>query len=196
MSDYLSRVLADSEDRPAWQAARAHVIGASDAAALSKPESLDRYLLAKLKSGTWQGNAYTVDGNAMEPAMLAWAGVPRNTLLIHSVDEPGFAATPDGIQVLPSGEIVLAEVKRTNKPFKTIPLRYLRQVWWAQYVVGATRTKFIWAEHGGDFELTNIDPHIKIIDRDDEQIASMLAIATPLLARLRAALAYEQELAA
>lgn len=195
MTEYLSRVLADSDDRPAWQAARAHVIGASDAANLSKLESLPSYLLAKLKSDTWAGNAFTAHGNVMEPAMLAWAGVPRNTLLIHAVDEPGFAATPDGIEVLPSGELVLAEVKTTNKPFKTIPLRYYRQVWWAQYVLGATRTKFIWALHDG-FELTNVDPHIQIIDRDDEQIDKMLAIARPLLAQLRAAIQFEQEIAA
>jgi hypothetical protein len=193
---YLHRVLADSNDRPAWLAARAHCIGASNAAMLAKPESIDKYLLALLKDG-WQGNAYAADGHHMEKAMLAWADVPHNTLLIHAEGERGFAATPDGIEVLPDGTIQLAECKRTVEDWsRTIPRRHYRQVWWAQYVLGAERTKFIWSEHDGGFDAVTLDPHIKIIDRDDTEIARMLAIATPLLARLRAARAFEKEMVA
>lgn len=193
MTDYLSRVLADSEDRTAWLAARRTRICASDAGRLAKPASRPLYLRAKLRDGEWSGNAYTAHGNTVEHGLLAWAGIPRNTLLIHAEGEDGFAATPDGIEVLPSGELLLAEVKTTNKPFNTIPRHYLRQVWWAQYCLGATRTKFIWDEHRG-FDAVALDPHIEVIDRDDDEINRMLAIARPLLQDLTEALAFAREL--
>lgn len=189
------RILADSVLRDEWRAARAHVIGGSDAAGLSKLESLPLYLASKLSSDIWQGNAFTAHGNQMEPGLLGYAGFEQNTFLVHAEGEPGFAATPDGIRELADGTLELAEVKTTNKPFKTIPLRYRRQVWWAQYVLGAERTKFIWLEHD-DFELSSIDPHVVTIDRDEDQIQHMLNIATPLLAAMRAALQFEQETAA
>lgn len=190
------RILADSVLRDEWRAARAHVIGASDAASLSKLESLPLYLASKLKSDIWQGNAFTAHGNDMEPGLLAYAGFEQNTYLVHAEGEPGFAATPDGIRESADGSLVLAEVKTTNKPWRTIPLRYRRQCWWAQYVLGAEQTKFIWMEHDGDFELTSIDPHVVNIDRDQEQIDRMVAIATPLLAAMRAALQFEAEVPA
>lgn len=195
MSNHLERILADrSIDEPGWFLARQPVIGGSDAAKLSKLESVPLYLAAKLRDGQWNGNAYTRHGRDLEDALLQWAGVPRNEALFHHPDEPGFAATPDGIQVV--GErLILAEVKTTNKPFKTIPLRYLRQVWWTQFVLGAEQTKFIWDVHEG-FVSVDLEPHIQIIDRDEQQIAQLLTIATPLLAALRAALAFEQEIAA
>lgn len=189
------RILADHRDIDAWREARRLVIGASDAATLSKLASLPLYLTAKLKSDTFQGNAFTAHGHAMEPGLLAYAGYEQNHYLIRSVDEPGFAATPDGIRE-EGGRLRLAQAKTTNKPFKTIPLRYRRQVWWEQMVLGAEQTDFIWAEHDGDFELKDIDPHISVIDRDDNEIHKMLAIATPLLAAMRAAADFESELVA
>lgn len=193
---FIDRALASASNRPAWLAARSTRICGSDAGSLAKAESIPLYLRAKLRDGEWDGNAYTRHGHAMEGALLAYADVPGNSFLIRSADEDGFAATPDGIEVTPSGEIVLAQVKTTSKPFKTIPRSYYRQVWWEQYVCGAERTKFIWDLHDGAFDLVSIDPHIQIIERDDAEIEKMLAIARPLLSMLRSALEFEQEIAA
>lgn len=190
---YLDRVLADSDNRTAWLEARRDRITASDAATFAKPESLPLYLRAKLRDNDWAGNAYTAHGSTVEHGLLAYAGFPRNTLLIHAEGEDGFAATPDGIQVTPDGKVELAEAKTTNKPFRTIPLRYRRQVWWAQYVVGAERTKFIWDEHRG-FDPIALEPRWEWIDRDDDEIRKLLAIARPLLDELRKALAFAREL--
>lgn len=193
---YLDRVLADSTDRPAWLAARRSRITASMAAKLSKPESIHLYLAQMLRDGEWDGNAYTRHGTAMEPALLAWAGFEQNTYLIHAADEPGFAATPDGIKTRSNGSLLLAQVKTSNKPFKTIPLAYRRQVWWEQYVLGAEETSFIWDVHDGGFDMTTLEPHIQTIPRDDAEINKMLAIARPLLELLTAAREFEQEIAA
>lgn len=193
---YLERVIADrAVDEAAWYEGRRPRVCASDAAKLSKRESLPLYLNAKLKDGGWHGNAYSKHGHDLEIDMLAWAGIPKTEKLFHAEDENGFAATPDGILVAPDGRLILAECKTTIKAWKTIPLAYYRQVWWAQYVLGAEQTKFIWDVHE-NFVRTDLEPHITIIDRDDKQINKMLAIAYPLLAALRAALQFEQEIAA
>ena len=191
---YHDRILADSTDRPAWLAARRHRITASIAAKLSKPESIHLYLAAILRDGDWDGNAYTRHGTAMEPALLAWARIPQNTYLIHAEGDDRFAATPDGIEVLDSGELVLAQVKTTAKPFKTIPLGYRRQVWWEQFCLGAERTKFIWDLHDGAFDMTSLEPHVEIIERNDAEIKRMLAIANPLHDLLLEALAFERDM--
>lgn len=196
MFSHLDRILADrSVDEAGWFAARQWVIGGSDAAKLSKLESVPLYLAAKLKDGQFHGNAFTRHGRELEDALLQWAGIPRNEALFHHPNELGFAATPDGIEVLGDGSLILAEVKTTNKPFKTIPLRYLRQVWWTQYVLGAEQTKFIWDQHD-NFQRVDLEPHITVIDRDDTEIARMVSIATPLLAALRAARQFEMEMTA
>ncbi len=190
---YLDRVLADSRDRAAWLAARRSRITASTAAKLSKPESIYLYLAQMLRDGDWSGNSYTRHGNDLEPALLRWARIPQNTLLFHAEGEDRFAATPDGIEETASGELVLAQVKTTVKPFKTIPLAYRRQVWWEQYVMGATRTKFIWDLHDGSFDMTSLEPHVELIERDDAEIDRMLAIARPLHDLLTEALAFERD---
>lgn len=193
---YLDRVLADSSDRENWLRVRADgVLGASDAANFAKAESVDLYAVAKLKSGQFRGNRYTESGNLWEPRMLAHFGIPQNTLLIHAEGEPGYAATPDGIEVVPStGEVILAECKAIHDRIIKGPSRaFLRQMWWAQYCVGATRTKFIWQELV-DGVPRRLEPHIVIVDRDDAEIRKLLRIAGPVLHKVRLARAYESEM--
>jgi len=196
---YLERVIADKDtDEPGWRIARESVIGASDAASFSKPESVDKYILAKLKSGRFSGNQYTEAGNVWERRMLAWAGITPSGLLVHAEDEPGFAATPDGIEVLPSGEIVLVECKAIHGRVVTGPsLAFRRQMWWAQMVFGpeVRRTKFIWQElvEGAPVRL---EPHIVIVERDETAITNLRVIGRPVLEGLRAARDFQRELAA
>jgi hypothetical protein len=186
---YIDRIVADSADRADWMIKRQPLLGASDAAGFAKIQSVDLYALAKLKSGSFRGNSYTESGNTWEPRMLAHFGIPRNTLLIHSEDEPGFGATPDGIEITPSGEIILAEAKAKHGMVVTKPTpKERRQVAWAQMVFGpdCRRTKFIWQEIVDDAP-RRLEPHIQIIDRDDEMIAGLRTIGFLVLDKVRRA---------
>ncbi len=194
---YLDRVLADSADRATWLVGREDVIGASDAAGFAKPESVPLYVRAKLKSGRFTGNRYTESGNLWEPRMLDWFGVPQNTLLIHADGDRDSAATPDGIEVTRSGEVILAECKAIHgRIVKGPSLAFLRQMWWAQYCLGATRTKFIWQQLNDDGIPDRLEPHITIVDRDDREISKLLAIARPVLRGVREARAFMKEMEA
>lgn len=190
---YLDRVLADSTDRPAWLLAREPIVGASDAAELAKASSIDTYTVAKLKPSTFSGNTYTESGNLWEPLMLAWAGIPQNTLLIHSEAHPGLAATPDGLRVTPDG-IVLAEVKAKHDRIVYGPTPgELRQVAFQQYCVGnVLYTDFVWAEIVNGEMRTDEPKSLRIYPADVADIlADLLPIAIELSARLTAALAFE-----
>ena len=196
---YLERIIADrSIDETAWKAARIGTVGASDAASFSKLESVDRYVLALLKSGSWSGNGFTESGNTWEGRMLRALGIPATAFTVHSIDEPGFTATPDGVEVLPSGEVVLAECKAIhNRILQRPSLRHLRQVYFAQHVFGpdVRRSKFIW-QHLDDDGPTHLEPHVLIIERDQDAIDRLLTIARPVLDKYRRALDFAREIAA
>lgn len=188
---YLSRVLADSTDREAWSKARANRSGASDAAKFSKLASAPLYVKAKI-ANAFTGNAATAHGNAREAAILAPLGFEQNTLLFHAEGNERHVATPDGVRMTENG-LLLAEVKTTNKPFKTIPLGYLRQVAWAQYVMGAEVTRFGWEVHEG-FVPTELEPESVLIHRDEPMIAQLILIADRVLDLLDNYNAFQKEL--
>lgn len=189
------RILDAGTDRERWALARRKVIGASDAKSLSKPESVDKYLLAKLKDdGSFHGNAATAQGHRWEPMMLAWAGVDENKALIHSPLEIGFAATPDGV-----GDVI-AECKAKHNRIVTGPtLPEKRQIAWQFLCLPEfDRLQWIWMEIDERGEPFHDEPKYVEFRRDDPELVTltqlMLPIATDLLARLRAARAFEQEL--
>lgn len=185
LNNYRARALADSTDRDAWLAARTGKIGASDAAGFAKLASAPGYARTKLKAGTFAGNAYTEHGNARERHILSQVGIPHNTILFHAADNPRHVATPDGIREFGS-DIVLAEVKTTNKHFVKIPPAYLRQILWAQYVLGSDRTVFAWEVHV-DFIPTSLAPFSLIVHRDETEIRKLIDIADAVLDTLDAA---------
>ncbi|WP_167131954.1 hypothetical protein [Paramicrobacterium chengjingii] len=195
---WADRILDDGTDRDRWLRSRLPVIGASDAAKLSKPESVDKYLAAKLAPRTFYGNAATESGHRWEPMMLAWAGIPENKALIHSPAEKGFAATPDG-----AGETVGAECKAKHGRVVAGPsLGEFRQLAWQFVCVPEFESiEFIWVELiDGDIRPgLNGEPKSLTVTRDHEKIRELtpliLPIATDLLARLRAALEFKKELA-
>jgi hypothetical protein len=202
------RILADGTNREAWKAARYPVIGASDAKTLAKPVSIPLYLASKLKRDVFTGNVFTENGYRFEPMFLGWAGYDHNVALIHAPDEPGFAATPDGIKYLPSGEVQLAECKVKHvdpaKRTKGPTLGEWRQLAWQFRVIPeAILIDWIWGDvdknTGGD-DLIDDEPKFIRIYPDQPKIVQLRAelepIATELLARLRAALAFEKELTA
>lgn len=192
------RVLSDGIDKEEWLAARAYRLGASDAKSWSKVESIPLYLHSKLKDGNWGGNTYTRSGHDWEPRMLAWAGIPHNTALIHADGEPGFVATPDGIRDRADGSILLAECKARHEGKKWQPsLGERRQIAWAQYVAGpeALESAFIAVQVDPEGNPLDLEPHIQLVPRDELLIERLLTIARPLLAQLDAARAFEREIA-
>ena len=198
------RVLADGADRDVWSRARFSVIGASDAEVLSKPESVHLSLAQKLKRDIFTGNVWTENGYRYEPMILGWAGYEHNVALFHSPDEPGFAATPDGIRFAPS--LALAEVKvkhvAPDKRTKGPTLGEWRQLAWQFRVVPeAQHIDWCWGDvdkNGDGEDLIDDEPRFIRIYPDDTKIVELQRhlepIATDLLSRLRAALAFEREL--
>ncbi|SJN46414.1 hypothetical protein FM104_14895 [Microbacterium esteraromaticum] len=183
-----ARIVADSRDRVAWLRARARGITATDVAALSSETSIGRAADSKLGGGPrFGGNAYTDHGRRREPEIAAWVaathGILPSSALFHAEVERRHLATPDGIVVDAGGAVLLAEIKTTNKAWRTIPRTYLRQIWWQQHVLGADRTLFVWEEHD-DFRPIHDEPRSVWIDRDDKEIGRLVGLATRLIDEL------------
>ncbi|WP_203137549.1 YqaJ viral recombinase family protein [Microbacterium sp. JZ31] len=183
-----TRILADSRDRVAWLRARARGITATDVAALTASErSITRAADQKLMGSRFSGNSYTDHGRRREPQIAAWVaathGIQPSSALFHAVVERRHLATPDGIGVDTHGRVSLAEIKTTNKSWRSIPRNYLRQVWWQQHVLGAERTLFVWEEHR-DFQPLHDEPKCTWIERDDREIAQLVRLATRLIDEL------------
>ena len=182
-----ARILADSRDRVQWLRARARGITATDVANLTSEKSIIRVADQKLMGSRFSGNSYTDHGRRREPEIAAWVaathGIQPSSALFHAVVEKRHLATPDGVGVDSHGRVSLAEIKTTNKPFRSVPRTYLRQVWWQQHVTGAERTLFVWEEHR-DFQPVHDEPKSMWIDRDDREIAQLVRLATGLIDEL------------
>ncbi len=183
-----ARIVADSRDRVAWLRARARGITATDVAGLSGAASITRAADAKLGAGPrFGGNAYTDHGRRREPEIAAWVaathGILPSSALFCAETEKRHLATPDGVCVDGEGRVLLAEIKTTNKSWRTIPRTYLRQVWWQQHVLGAERTLFVWEEHD-DFNPIHDEPKSVWIERDDREIGRLVGLATELIDEL------------
>jgi len=183
-----ARIVADSRDRVAWLRARARGITATDVAGLSGEKSIARAADAKLGGGArFAGNAFTDHGRRREPEIAAWVaathGIRPSSALFRAETEHRHLATPDGVVQDAGGRIRLAEIKTTNKSWRTIPRTYLRQVWWQQHVLGAERTLFVWEEHV-DFRPIDDEPRCVWIDRDEREIAQLVGLATALIDEL------------
>jgi hypothetical protein len=182
-----ARIVADSRDRVAWVRARSRGITATDVATLTSERAIPRAADAKLLGSGFSGNAYTDHGRRREPEIARWVaathGILPSTALFRAVVEPRHLATPDGIVVSASGTVTLAEIKTTNKSWRSIPRSYLRQVWWQQHVIGAERTLVAWEEHDG-FVPVDDEPRCAWVDRDDAEIAKLVGLATALIDEL------------
>jgi hypothetical protein len=204
MTGYLERILDDGTDRDRWLASRQWVVGASDAAKLSKIDSLDSYFNSKIKASSFRGNEKTESGHTWEPLMLSWAGVAENKALIHAPDLPGVGATPDGLG-LRDGLLTLAECKAKHEKIVTGPtVGEWRQLAHQLYCVPeAEGVEFIWVElvrdHNGVYQIRKAngeEPKSLYIPRDDPRIvaatAQILPIVLALNARLQEARRFEE----
>ena len=157
-------------------------------AALERDASILRAAESKLGGGPrFSGNAFTEHGRRREPEIAAWVaathGIQPSSALFHAEVEKRHLATPDGILEDTAGRVVLAEIKTTNKGWRSVPRTYLRQVWWQQHVLGAERTLFAWEEHR-DFQPLRDEPTCLWIDRDEAEIDRLVQLATALIDEL------------
>lgn len=183
--NYLDRMVVDGRDPELWRRARVGKIGGSDAARHSKLTSAHLYVAQK-RDESFRGNAATEHGKAREAAILAQFGLTQNVALFHSETNPRFVATPDAIVANPvSGELVVVQVKTSSKPITKIPLGYMRQMRWEQFVLGATMSLFIWEVHN-DYAPQEMEAQSLVIDRDENQIESLVEIGGAVLAGLDA----------
>lgn len=182
-----ARIVADSSDRVAWLRARSRGITATDVAALTSEKVIPRAADAKLMGSGFSGNAYTNHGRIREPEIARWVaathGIFPSSALFHAEVEKRHLATPDGIAVDANGRVTLAEIKTTNKAWRSIPRTYLRQVWWQQHVLGAERTLVAWEQHDG-FVPIDDEPRCAWVERDDGEIAQLVRLATSLIDEL------------
>lgn len=181
---HLQRIVADSTDRAAWLRARNQGITATDVAKLATPKSVQNAAYDKMHGTSFSGNSYTDHGRAREPEIAAWVqsnyGIEPSTALFRAAGHPRHLATPDGVVLAANGDLELAEIKTTSKPWRSIPRSYLRQVWWQQYVLGAERTLLVWEQHDNFVPVSDV-PECQWIDRDEDQIAILVGFANQLI---------------
>ena len=184
---HLDRVVAHADDRVAWIRARSRGVTATDAARLSSERSVTAVARDKIMGSGFSGNAFTDHGRAREPEIARWVrarhGIMPSSTLFHADGEPLHLATPDGVAVQ-DGAVVLAEIKTTGHAWRSIPRSYLRQVWWQQYVLGAERTLVVWEQHQ-DFVPLPGEPRWQWVERDDNQIHTLVVLASRLLDAMR-----------
>lgn len=190
-------VIATSEDRPAWLAARRGGATATDIASLGgaapSRAAMERIAADKrAELAEWKGNKYTRHGNEREPMILDWVArksvaggfgsgalIPSHDLFAHA-DDRRYLATPDGRSEDWDYGRELVEIKTTIKDFATVPADYLRQVYWQQFVMGADRTLFVWEVHE-NFVPTTMEPSYRWIPRDQAAIDDLRVKADILL---------------
>lgn len=180
---HLRRVVTDGTDHAAWMRARARGITATDVAKLSTPRSIESTAFEKLHGSRFSGNAFTDHGRAREPVIADWVlreyGIAPSQALFHAEGDLRHLATPDGVTLRDQGTLELAEIKTTNKVWRSIPRPYLRQVWWQQYVLGAERTLMVWERHENFVPVG--DPEFRWIDRDESEIERLVKLAGQLI---------------
>lgn len=171
----------------AWFAARRNGVSATAVANASTPAGFREEVLKALYPEEYQvqDNEYMKFGRDWEQWIVdnipTEYNIKANDWLIHADGHQWQLATPDGIS--PDGHTI-AEVKTTGKDWNTIPLRYIRQVQWQLYVTGADRCIVAWLLRGedeqGEFVPAWFEPKHTIVERDEEMIAQLIAVAERL----------------
>ena len=190
----------DSTDEEAWHEARAHtedgqiVVTASEIAMLANGGTSVWANLRAEKAGAksrWTGNEYTVWGHAREPDIAAsvtalYPHLVHNTRLVINDEQPWLRGTPDMIGT--DNAATLCQIKtalwRGEKwDSAHVPKSYVDQMQAEMLVTGAT-VNLLAVEFYDELDTGGFvphflfeDPHIIAIERDDERIAELVAIA-------------------
>ena len=191
--------ITSSDDRETWLAARREGVTATEAAALASGGTSTWSNLRADKAGAttpWTGNQFTEWGNAREPDIAAsvssmYPHLKHNTHLVGSNDDPRFMCTPDMIGT--DNAATLCQIKtalwRGEKwDSAHVPKSYVDQMQGEMLVTGAT-VNLLAVEFYDELDTGGFvphflfeDPHIIAIERDDERIAELVAIAEQFLA--------------
>ncbi|WP_291053653.1 hypothetical protein [Herbiconiux sp.] len=156
-----ARSLGNDSNREAWLHARLNVVTATEAKTLYKGSAQDKAKVVreKVEGSSFSGNQYTEWGKHREPFIVdAIAGFGLQTCgeLVHAVENPRHAATPDQIGVDFDGLIVLGEIKTSKHDMsfgspKFDQAGYLFQMVWQGYCVGARRVLYTFEQHDDDW---------------------------------------------
>ena len=194
----------DSTDEEAWHAARSTtddgqiVVTASEVAALASGGTSTWANLRAEKAGgkrRWGGNEYTEWGHEREPVIAEavralYPKLQANSRLVINDDDPRWRATPDMIGE--SGD-TLCQIKTVLWAGKKwtaedVPKRYVDQMQWEMLTTGAyfnlLAVEYYDRLEDGVFVPTFLfeDPHTILIERDDDRIAELVAIAEQFVA--------------
>lgn len=186
------RIVVDGEDRGEWLAARDPFIGASDAKMYAKPESIEKYVAAKIRPKTFFGNDTTRSGHRWEPMILAYLGVPPNKAFVRSPSHERFACTPDGIS--DTDPFTLAEAKTRHGIIKPDPdAGEWRQLAFqllcfpeAERVLFGTLT--VLRDENGEWEARDGGYSRLEVPRDHPKIVAATALIVPIAEQVVAAL--------
>lgn len=170
-----------------WFAARRRGVSATAVANASTPAGFQEEVLKALYPEEYQvqDNAYMAFGRDWEQWIVdnipTEYGITANDWLFHADGHDWQLATPDGIN---GDGTIIAEVKTTGKDWSKVPIRYVRQVQWQLYVTGAQRCVVAWLLRGedanGNFVPGWFEPKHTVIERDENMIAELIAIAERL----------------
>lgn len=187
------RVLADSADRDAWLLARREGVTATEIAKIDRGGAAIESLIEEKRTGvqSFTGNRYTEHGKTREPHIARWVqqnfDIPPCGLLFHAEGNRRHLATPDGLGRDFVGNLILSELKTSKKPFTGVPRDYLVQIWWQQYVLGASRTLLVWEQHDDNWpdpQPVDPQPTFHWVERDNAEIAGLIVKADAFLGRL------------
>lgn len=180
-----NRFIARSSDREAWLYARQQGITATMVAHGSTPAGF-RDIVAQMETPTTiEPNAMMDWGNEREPHIAQVIkerfGIMPNDWLIAKDDglNRWQMATPDGLSL---DHRFISEIKTTGKPLDVIPIRYRRQIQWQLHVTDAERCLFAYELRlqGPEGFVPGFDVQTQWVDRDDKQIAELIATAEQL----------------
>ena len=187
----------DSTDEAAWHAARSRtddgqiVVTASEVAALASGGTSTWANLRAEKAGgksRWGGNEYTEWGHEREAVVAEavsalYPQLSHNSRLLIQDNDQRWRATPDMIGDDMLCQIKTAHYKGEKWTYQDVPKRYVDQMQWELHVTGASLNllaiEYYDRLEDGVFVPTFLfeDPHIIPIERDDERIAELVAIA-------------------
>lgn len=179
--------LSSSEDEEAWHADRSQGVTASELGILETQGAAAWVKLKAEKAGgvsRWRGNKYTAWGHAREGVIMAFLerdyGIEPNNHLLQSVANPARLGTPDGISFT---EPVLGEAKTSKEDYWTeVPKDYVTQAQGNMLVTGAEKVilavEYFDERDDGTLIVRDFgDPQVWIIERDDEHISRLEALA-------------------
>lgn len=179
-----------AEDEQAWHEDRGEGVSASNARRACSRAAWEGLLDEMLNGSTFRGTAATADGHRYEPFILADLAQQRGTTIVenHRVwaqrAERRFMATPDGIEI--DGETRRGVEVKTHQhgwlvPPGVIPVDHYDQMQWGMLVLELDEWVYGWTVLDADGEIPLEACPFRVVDRDEERIAELVAGVTAFL---------------